>query len=164
MSDTSSRMLISGFGFMLLLLLLVTAIGLGNMKSQNDRLQYMVDVRNQKSEIIVNMRNVARERSLVLYQMVISRDPFETDEGVVRLSELAGSFLGNVDRLRNMGLDSDESKQLDHLFDIAVESTLYQRKVIELLKQEGYEEASSTLTAESIPAQNRLLAAYDEFV
>jgi signal transduction histidine kinase len=164
MSDASSRMLISGFGFMLILLLLVTVIGLGNMKSQNDRLQYMVDVRNHKSEIIVDMRNVARERSLVLYQMVISQDPFETDEGVIRLSELAGSFLGNVDRLRNMGLDSEESKQLDRLFDIAIESTLYQRKVIDLLKQEEYKEASSTLTAESIPAQNRLLAAYDEFV
>jgi signal transduction histidine kinase len=164
MADNSSRMLISGFGFMLLLLLLVTAIALGNMKSQNDRLQHMVDVRNLKTDTIVTMRNVARERSLILYQMVIAQDLFETDEGVVRLSELAGDFLGNVELMRSLDLNDEETEHLQRLFDLAIESTVSQRKVIGLLELEAYAEASDTLKEESIPAQDRLLHAYDEFV
>lgn len=149
---------------MLLLLLLVTLIGLGHMRSQNQQLQHMVDVRNVKTDIIVNMRNIARERSLTLYQVAIERDLFNTDEGIIRMSVLAGQFLGLRDQMRGMDISAQEKQDLDAIMNIVLFSVDQQNEVIALLLEEDYEAANQILKTRAIPAQETLLRAYDDWV
>ncbi len=163
-NDSSRQLLVIGFGLMLLLLFLVTLIGLVHMRSQNQQLQHMVDVRNVKTDIIVSMRNIARERSLTLYQTAIEQDLFNTDDGIIRMSVLAGQFIGLRDQMRSMDISEQEKQDLEEVLKFVMFSVDQQHEVIALLLAEDYEAANEVLKTRAIPAQERLLQAYDDWV
>lgn len=164
MEYSSRRLLTVGFGLILLLLLFITATGLKNMSMVNERMSDVVSVRNVKVDLVANMRNIARERSLALYHMVMSRDLFVTDNEKIKMSLLAGNFIQARERLFQIGLEPEERQLLDTALELAYSSTRIQRQVIALLEQEQYDEATSLLVEMSLPAQNRLLAQYDAFL
>ena len=115
MEYSSRRIIIVGFGLMLLLLLFITATGLKNMSTINERMSDIVSVRNVKVDLVANMRNIARERSLALYHMVMSRDLFVTDNEKVKMSLLAGNFIEARERLFQIGLEAEE-RQVENDF------------------------------------------------
>lgn len=161
MEYSSRRIIIVGFGLMLLLLLFITATGLKNMSTINERMSDIVSVRNVKVDLIANMRNIARERSLALYHMVMSRDLFVTDNEKVKMSLLAGNFIEARERLFQIGLEAEERQLLDAALELAYSSTRIQLQVISLMEKEQYDEAVDLLVEKSLPLQGRLLNEYD---
>lgn len=161
---SSRRPILLGFSLMLALLLGMGALGLNYMSGMQERLDVIVQVRNQRTELMSNMRNIARERSLILFQMNLKRDPFFTDEAKVRMSDLAGQFIGMRDRLRALTPDADSSERLYQILKDVTYSTGIQRDVVRLIEQQRHDEADSLLTDKSIPVQNALLQKYDRFV
>jgi len=164
MEYSSRRNITAGFGLILLLLLFITATGLKNMSTINDRMNDVVSIRNVKVDLVANMRNIARERSLALYHMVVSRDLFVTDTEMIRMSLLAGNFIDAREQLFQIGLDTEEQKLMDTALDLAYSSTRIQLRVIDLLEKEQYDQAIALLVEESLPAQNDLLQQYDAFL
>ena len=158
----SRRLVTGGFGLILLLLLVLSATGLRNMSMINESVSDIVHMRNVKIDLVSTMRNIARERSLSLYHMVMSRDAFVTDAEKIRMSQLAGHFIAARDQLLGFQMGSEEKQMIDTALERAYSSTRIQRQVIELLEQERFNAARTLLVEESIPAQNRLLTQYDE--
>ena len=71
MAYSSRRIIAAGFGLILLLLIIMTATGLRNLAMINESVSEIVHERNIKIDLISKMRNIARERSLSLYHMVM---------------------------------------------------------------------------------------------
>jgi signal transduction histidine kinase len=161
MEYSSRRIIIVGFGLILLLLLFITATGLKNMSTINERMSDVVSVRNVKVDLVANMRNIARERSLALYHMVMSRDLFVTDNEKIKMSLLAGDFIEAREHLYQIGLDAEEQQLLDAALELAYSSTRVQLQIISLMEKEQYHEATALLVEKSLPLQDRLLNQYD---
>ena len=162
MVNSSRRLLTGGFGLILLLMLFMTATGLQNMSMINENVSDIVHVRNVKIDLVSNMRNIARERSLSLYHMVMSRDAFVTDDEKIKMSQLAGQFIADRDQLLNFQMESEEKQMIDTALELAYSSTRIQRQVVGLMEEGQFNAARSLLVEKSIPAQNRLLTQYDE--
>ena len=161
MVHSSRRLITGGFGIILLLMLFMTATGLRNLSMINESVSDIVHVRNVKIDLVSNMRNIARERSLSLYHMVMSRDAFVTDDEKIKMSRLAGQFIGARDQLLRFQMGGEEKHLIDIALELAYTSTRIQRQVIGLMEEEQFNAARSLLVEESIPAQNRLLTQYD---
>lgn len=131
------------------------------MSTINERMSDIVSVRNVKVDLVANMRNIARERSLALYHMVMSRDLFVTDNEKVKMSLLAGNFIEARERLFQIGLEAEERQLLDAALKLAYSSTRIQLQVISLMENEQYDEAVDLLVEKSLPLQDRLLNEYD---
>ena len=164
MEYSSRRIMVVGFGLILLLLLFITATGLKYMATINQRMNDVVRVRNVKVDLVANMRNIARERSLALYHMVVSRDSFVTDAERIKMSLLAGDFIDSRERLFQMGLEQQERQLFEMALEFAYSSTRIQREVIALVEKEQYDQARALLVEKSLPAQQRLLKQYDAFL
>ena len=161
MAYSSRRIIAAGFGLILLLLLLMTATGLRNMSMINESVSEIVHMRNIKIDLVSKMRNIARERSLSLYHMVMSRDSFVTDDEKTKMSILAGNFIAARDQLLNFQMESNEKQMIELALEFAYSSTRIQRQVIAMMEEEKFDAARSLLVEKSIPAQNRLLGQYD---
>ena len=110
----SARLVIgAGFGVMLILLLASTGYSLNRLGTVNQRMEQIVHVQNEKVDHVSRLRNIARERSLALYRLTASRDPFELDEEVQTMSGLAQEFLGLRERLFAMPLGKEERRLLE---------------------------------------------------
>ncbi|NNF96168.1 MAG: GHKL domain-containing protein, partial [Halobacteria archaeon] len=161
MMYSSRRIIIAGFGLVLLLLLFMMATGLRNMSMINESVSDIAHVRNVKIDLVSKMRNIARERSLSLYHMVMSRDAFVTDDEKIKMSFLAGQFIAARDQLLSFQMESEEKQMIDTALELAYSSTRIQRQVIGFMEMEQYSVARSMLVEDAIPAQNRLLTQYD---
>lgn len=158
----SARLVIgAGFGVMLILLLASTGYSLNRLGTVNQRMEQIVHVQNEKVDHVSRLRNIARERSLALYRLTASRDPFELDEEVQTMSGLAQEFLGLRERLFAMPLGKEERRLLEAALEHAYKSTGTQLEVVRLMQEGAFEEANRLLADKAIPTQNQLLEMYD---
>jgi len=158
---SSQKVISFGFGLMLLFLILITTVSLTNVTVLHDKIDVMVNVRNVKINLISDMRNIARERSLSLYRMVLLQDPFDIDEEKTQMSLLAGQFLKDRDQLTSLPMTADEKKQLEETLELVYDSTRTQKKLLGIIQNESFEEAKKFLMDTAIPKQNHLLKNYD---
>jgi signal transduction histidine kinase len=163
--DYSSRRIMSvGFGLILLVLLFVTVTGLKNMSTINTQMNDVVSVRNVKVDLVAKMRNVARERSLALYHMIMSQDTFVTDAEKIKMSLLAGDFIDARERLFDIGLEEQEQQLLNTALMLASDSSRIQSQVMAHMDKQQYDAATALFIEKSLPAQERLLKQYDVFL
>lgn len=161
----STQKIISlGFGLMLLFLILITSVGFTNIATLHDQIDVLVHVRNVKTTLISDMRNIARERSLSLYRMVLLQDPFDIDEEKVQMSLLAGQFLKRRDQLNELPMTPEEKQQLHETLELVYNSTRIQRQLLEVIKEGSFLNAKIFLMETAIPKQNQLLARYDQLL
>ena len=164
MTYNSQKVITFGFGLMLLFLILITAVGLTNITSLNDKINDLVHIRNVKTSLISDMRNIARERSLSLYRMVLLKDPFDIDEEQVHMSLLAGQFLKDREQLFNIEMTADEQKNIEQTLEHVYASTKIQKELLSIIKTESFDKAQEFLMNTAIPEQNRLLLKYDQLL
>jgi signal transduction histidine kinase len=158
----SARYLIgASFGLMLALLLASTGYSLNRLGAVNQRMEQIVHVQNEKVDLVSRLRNIARERSLALYRLTASRDPFEMDEEVQTMSSLAQEFLGLREKIFAMPLGTEERRLLEAALEHAYKSTGTQLEVVRRMQEEAFDEANRLLADKAIPTQNQLLEMYD---
>lgn len=162
--SSSRQPIIVGFSLMLALLLSMGALGLNYMAETQDRLANIVNIHNLRTDSINTMRNIARERSLLLYQMNLKRDFFFTDDTKIKMSNLAGEFIGIRQQLQALAASNSSALSIEDLMPDVIHSTSIQSDVIQLLVEERYDEANTLLSEKSIPAQDALLQRYDDLV
>ena len=75
------------------LLGIVTKVGLDNLDALNESLRMVVQQNNVKAKHINRMRDMIRERMLLLNKTIHLDDPFEIDESWEEYSRLAGEYL-----------------------------------------------------------------------
>ena len=164
MTYNSQKVISFGFGLMLLFLILITTVGLTNITALNDEINDLVHIRNAKTSLISDMRNIARERSLSLYRMVLLKDPFDIDEEQVHMSLLAGQFLKDREQLFNIEMTAAEQKNIEQTLEHVYASTKIQKELLSIIKTESFDKAQEFLMNTAIPEQNRLLLKYDQLL
>lgn len=157
---TSIRLVSAGFMVMLLLLLGMAATGMQAMSSINERLRAIVEDRNVKIDIMQEMRNAARERSLVLFRMVSREDPFALEEETFNLNRYAADFIRSRDALQAMGLNLEEKRAFDDSLELVRKAQAAQQEVVLLMQEDRFDEAKSSLMDTAMPVQQELLESY----
>jgi len=76
----SSLLLLISFTSILLVTFAALALISVQIKETHSSINQIVTSNNQKSRLLVEMQQSARERSLALYSMINIKDPFEYDE------------------------------------------------------------------------------------
>lgn len=154
-------LIIVGFLAVVGVLTLSTSIGFSNLNEINARLQEVVQQNNGKSILMTRMRDVIRERMLIVYSVVNVRDPFEQDENWSKYSEFAGQFIDARDKLAAIGLTDEQKAQLDGQRKILGEAQIILNQVFELARAEQYDEAGKQ-AIKAHEMNNRVLAELQE--
>lgn len=162
--NNSRKIIIFGFSLMLFFLILITAVGLTNVSILKDEINVLVSISNVKTSIISDMRNIARERSLSLYRMILLKDPFDIDEERTHMSLLASNFLKLRERLFNIEMTLEEEKKVNETLEFVYSSTKIQKKLLKIIKTGSFDEAQNFLINTAIPEQNILLKQYDQLI
>ncbi len=148
--------LLLGFIAQLLLILFVTAIGLNQLAATSKNLGTVVDVHMRKQNLTKVMVVSARERTVNLFRMVESVDPFDRDDLFLQFNHNAEEFIIARADLIKMPLNSRERELLDMQRRFTGVSVPIQNRVVDLLN-ENVHEAETLLVKEAIPAQNKVL-------
>ncbi len=148
--------LFAGFVVQLLLILFVTGIGLEQLRSTEDNLNTVLDVHMRKQDLTKTMVFSARERTVNLFRMVETNDPFELDELMMEFDGNAASFIKARNELLSLPLSDRERELLELQGRRTMAAVPIQERVVELFGSNG-PASEELLLREAIPAQNKVL-------
>ena len=149
--------LLAGFVVQLLLILFVTGIGLEQLRATEANLKTVVDVHMRKQVLTKEMVFAARERTVNLFRMVETNDPFERDELFLQYNANAGDFIRARADLAAMPLSEHERELLAQQGRLTAIAVPIQDRVVELINGSTYQESENLLMNHAVPAQNRVL-------
>jgi len=135
------------------ILMITTLTVLNNAET---RIQAVVQKYNEKSELTVKMRSMARERTISLEKMLIMRDSIEAIDEVDKFSRFGGEFAKARFRLNELELTHDEKYLLDKIFSHVSTNVPIQREIIDLILEDEFDIAKHKLLNQSIPIQDEI--------
>lgn len=155
-ASPSARSLVLGFAVVCLLLMALGATALWQMRANNERLERVVAESGAKATHVNAMQAASRERALAVQAMLLATDPFERDRLMLRFRDLAAEYVRHRDALRALPLTPVEAGALEASRRKIAASTRLMEEVVDLLADGRDPEAQRLLTAEALPAQERV--------
>ena len=162
-TDIKNR-LIFGFGFTLALLLILLAVGLTTMGFMQQQLEIIVQNHNVKSELVSEMRQVEKERSIILYRLMNLVNPEERDSDIRKFNDLYKQFSVARNSLLSLGVTAQEKALLDKQSEWSRYAVSLQDQVINYLVNDNIPAARTLLYEKEEQEQKRVLDVLDELL
>ena len=160
----SSTTIILGFTAVVALLAAVVVIGISDMAAIQSHIEQVVDEEIAHIDLATQMRNAARERSMLLHSMTVTRDPFERDRQHMAVRDCGTRFLKARNALLKTHLHRDELALLREQEAETAATVPSQYKVIDLVDRDRLNEATRLLVEEAVPTQDRVVETIDRFL
>lgn len=156
--NKSSFLLLVSFTSILLVTFAALAIISHQIKDTQSSINEIVASNNQKSRLLVEMQQAARERSLALYSMVNIKDPFEYDDVRMKYDSYAEKFIKARQAFLAMPLSEEEINLIKLQGKLSRLAVPLQNIIIKLIDKERFKDAIEVLINKSIPSQNAVLS------
>jgi len=153
----TKRLMILGFGTIILLMVLVIVIALDQMNLSFLRIQQVVNTNNYKTSLVSRMLISARERTMSIQKIASLDDPFERDDEFMVFNRYGAKFVESREELKRLDLSDEELQLLEAQGKITEEVVVpLQRKIVNLAMTERIEEARELLQTKAIKSQNKV--------
>ena len=131
-----SHILPLGFALIIFQMIVVTSIGVIRMKENYALMEQVVTQNNVKINLVRNMYIAARERSVLLLEMLALDDPFERDERYLEFNVMATRFSVARLEMKEKILDEHEAVLFKKQGDATRVTAPTQNEGGELIRQE----------------------------
>ena len=160
----SKYILAAGFGSILGLLVMLLLVWYSNVSETQREIDAIVNVHNEKSALISDMRDITRTRAMSLHQLRLLVDPAEIEQEHLNFNLMEGNLL--VARLRFSELPLSQAEQdtwgaIKNLLDIDRQS---QQKTLELVLLSKMAEVDLNLLDYVIPTQKNLVKQFSKLL
>lgn len=158
------RVIVVGLTVIMLLFVVLALASIWRLQALEGRLESVVHMNADNTALVIRMRQIARERAIVLHKMVATSDPFERDELYLELLDLGDRFLKARVKLLGKGIGDQEQQLLAEQRRLSQIAVPYQRAIVDLLRSDRIEQAREMLVQHVLPSQDRVLSVMDRFV
>lgn len=153
-----NQLLPMGFALIILLMVVATSVGVVRVIQNNRLMEEVVTQNNVKVSLATKMYIAARERSVILLQMMAHKDPFERDELFLKFNKMATRFIVARQELEKMNLDANEIALLDNQMELIRIVAPTQVEIADLIAANEIEPARVLLFQKAIPGQDKVLS------
>lgn len=155
-NSQSKFIILSGFGAILVLVTLVITIGINTFSKSKLHLYNVVNFNNLKIELITQMHKSARERTINLQLMIITRNEESIKEYRDKMAYFGGEFVASRGKLLAMNLTQYEKNILSQQAELSREVGPLQNQVADLVDFSAILEAQTLLINKVEPLQNQV--------
>ena len=144
------------FGFLLALIALITLLAIFSLQHIEKEFFQETLVKVEKLRLLDEMVHHSRQRSVLLRDLVIARDPFDQDEINQKHGALATRYLSARTALAEQPLNIDEEKVLNRIIELNSSAYETQQKIIELATGGDQEEALQLIEDKLAPNREQI--------
>lgn len=142
----------------------LTIIGLSNMSGINHNLETISQQHNARVDLLVSMRRIVRERSLTMYAIYLTKDPFDKDQEFMYFNSLAENFIKLRYRLEAMGLLKQQTPVYQHALALIRRSAPLQSGLVEQMLNGRATDVYALMSGIDLPLEKEILTTFDELV
>lgn len=159
----SRRSLIIGFAAIIGLMGFLVIFRSHELKVTKDHIDQIAKNHLTKINLVVEMRSAAHERTLALQRMLLQTDPFVRDEEWIRFNRYGAEFARARLHILSMNLTQREKTLLDYQGNVTSKAQTSQRRVVELLNAEKFDQAREVLLRSVIPNKEQVINQLNTF-
>ncbi|MCW8983677.1 MAG: hypothetical protein OQK13_06505, partial [Gammaproteobacteria bacterium] len=145
-------------------LVTITMSGLSRIQSVVAQFDTVIDTHNAEIAIMHEIMKLARDRSLLLQSMLLSRDPFEWDEQQMKLSSYNAIYSGLRAKLLALDMKKSDLLLLNQQRVQTIKTGAFQTQVSQLIVDEDYEKARILFFEKVIPNQALAVDLMQQFI
>ncbi len=150
--------LFAGFAVQLLLVLFVTLIGLRQLDIAAHNLDNVADVQMRKQNFAKAMALTARQRTILIFMMSKTDDPFERDALLMQFRQMGSEFVAARQGLMATPLNARERVLAERQRELIVRAQPIQEHIVELIMEGTDRNVIDLVLRKAIPAQNSVQA------
>lgn len=159
LAEKRSRQVIRiGFALVMLIIAFIVIFGLNRLAKVHESLAEIVSNEQVAIEMLFRMQQTSRDRSVVLYRITSTPDPFERDEQLLLYTSLGSQFGEARRKLSELKLNKIEKTLLEQQWNYVLSTMAIQQKVIDLMNNDQVRAAQEVMNKQAIPAQDKILA------
>jgi methyl-accepting chemotaxis protein len=153
-----------GFGVLLLLLLVLTGVAVSRMNVIDARLTLIVDVDAKKLRLATAMRDLVRDQSVAIRDVVMQEDMSFKKSELKRMKAVSDQFAKTKEALRTEFPEPALLARLDALSPVEAKTKEAQDAVVDHSLLDEVAEAGEAVRTRLRPAQTELLAVLDALI
>ncbi|MDZ7805441.1 GGDEF domain-containing protein [Thiohalophilus sp.] len=158
----SRQILVVNAAVVLLFVMVLVFVNLFYFNRLNNTLSTINDVHNRKLDIITQMSQIVRDRSLIMLKMHLSEDVWHIDEQYMHFHAMAPRFIQLRDRLKELPLSPDEQAELDRCLALINKTQPLQESIVQRIYNGGDDRVLHDIMYEDMPMETRLWQGFDE--
>lgn len=131
--NNTRRVVRLGFAGIFLLVLIYTITSLYHIRESTNHLTEIVEINNAMVTQLYKMRDVIRQRQILLNQMLATDDSFEIEELSLNFFDLAGPFRQAREQVQKLPINKNEADILKELIALIKVAQPINRKAVSLI-------------------------------
>ncbi|MDH3354747.1 MAG: diguanylate cyclase, partial [Chromatiales bacterium] len=151
--SNGTKRISSAFFLIIAILVTITMSGLNRIETVEARFDTVVNTHNVEIEIVHKILKIARERSLLLQNMLLTHDAFEWNEQQMKMSLYNDHYYALRKELLTFELDGKEQLLLTKQQQQTTKTGIIQSDISLLLANEEYEKAQILFFKQMLPNQ-----------
>jgi len=159
-----TKRITTAFFVIIAILVTITMSGLYRIESGGAQFDTVIDTHNAEIEIMHKIIKLARERSLLLQSMLLSRDPFAWDEQQMKLSSYGQHYSQLRKKLNRLKLTENDQRLLEQQRQQTAKTGSIQTVISQHILDEEYEKARKLFFEQMIPSQALAVEYMEQFV
>lgn len=152
----SRSIIISGFAFLLVTLLIAGISGLAQLNDLNRKQNALDEQLSLKRDLLTTMLSASRERAIALTMIANLEDPFQRDEQMLHYNAMGSKFATAREMFVQMELTPLERELLVRQGQTVAAGVENQHRLIQLANDDQLDEARALLTRSAIPTQKQV--------
>ncbi|MEG3759086.1 methyl-accepting chemotaxis protein [Pseudoalteromonas carrageenovora] len=163
---TINMRLVTGFGIILAMMLILTIIGISRVSLINSNITHMTDVNSVKQRYAINFRGSVHDRAIALRDVVLITEQSTLNTVLNDIKELDAFYQTSSRSMRAlMGeMNSEERALINKINQIEQQTQPYIEDVINAKGIGNLNEASSILLTDARPAFTQWLSVINQFI
>jgi methyl-accepting chemotaxis protein len=158
-----------GFGFLLLLMALLTQFSVGQVKSIDANLLQINNINSVKQRFAINFRGSVHDRAIAIRDVTIVASEQEREQAVQLIAKLADTYAMNETKMQEMiaspsGASADERALLANITDIQAKTNPLVSQIIDLQRNGDGAQARTILLEKARPLFVAWLSAINKFI
>ncbi len=160
----SNYVIAAGLSLMIALMISLAITGITHMGSIKDAMETITIERAERINILTGMRRIVRERSLTMYAIYLTKDPFRRDDEFMHFNALAEQFIKLRIQFEQSGLLPQQTSLFEDALRLIQRSAPLQENIIEMIMEGAEQDAYSMMAVMDLPLEKTILNLFDKLI
>ncbi|MEL0633909.1 methyl-accepting chemotaxis protein [Pseudoalteromonas carrageenovora] len=163
---TINMRLVTGFGIILAMMLILTVIGISRVSYIDSNISHMTDVNSVKQRYAINFRGSVHDRAIALRDVVLINNESSLRDVLSDIAELDAFYQTSSRAMRDLVSDMsrEEKALINKINQIEQQTQPYIQQVISAKNAGNVNEASRVLLTNARPAFTQWLSVINQFI
>ncbi len=157
----TTRVLVLNASLIILFAIVMVGANIILTNHVNNNLKKIDDTREKKLNLILNMSQIARERSAIMLRMYVEEDTWKIDNDFFRFHKLAIKFISYRKQFQKTGLTTAEESIFKNALSLIKITEPLQNGIVERIHSGQKELVHSDIAKKDIPLEIELLGMFD---